>query len=216
MAWPDYIIYFMSRAKKSNTREPFDFYSTPTWCVHRLLEKVQFPSAGYWLEPSAGNGAIVKAIHSFKGNRVFNSPLPSNIHVVEIQEQLKEDLQALTPNVYVGDFLKYDFTKISATGQKAEVCIGNPPYNQALPIIQHALKQANTVCMLLRINFLSSEKRAAWMQANVPDLYVLPNRPKFKNNASDACEYGWFTWSACSTGKITILDVTPKDQRKSG
>lgn len=206
----------MSRTKKGNARDPFDFYSTPEWCVHRLLEKAQFTSAGYWLEPSAGNGAIVKALHSFKGNWAYNSPSPSNIYVVEVQEQFKEELQALTPHVHIGDFLKYDFTKSFKTGQKADVCIGNPPYNQALTMIQHAMKQANTVCMLLRINFLSSEKRAAWMQANVPDVYVLPNRPKFKNNGSDACEYGWFVWGPNTTGKITILDVTPKEQRKGG
>ncbi len=204
----------MSRTKKGNTRDPFDFYSTPEWCVHRLLEKVKFPSAGYWLEPSAGSGAIIKSIHSFKGNWVHNAPVTNNIYAIELQEQFKDDLLAVTPNVHIGDFTKYNFANMHSGGLKADVCIGNPPYNQALSIIQHAMKQSTIVCMLLRINFLSSEKRAKWMQTNVPDVYVLPNRPKFKNNSSDACEYAWFVWSANATGKITILDVTPKHLRR--
>lgn len=198
----------MSRTKKGNSRDPFDFYSTPEWCVHRLLEKVSFSTMNDWIEPTAGNGAIIKAVNSL--------PLiqqPKNIVAVELQERFEEDLKALVPNVFIQDYLTFDYSKVSTT--KASLAISNPPYKLALPVIQHALNQAETVCMLLRINFLASEVRADWMKKNVPDVYVLPNRPKFVNNGSDACEYGWFVWGPQASGKIVILDTTPKLERKT-
>lgn len=199
----------MSRTKKGNSRDPFDFYSTPSWCVDRLLEKVNFSTAHDWIEPTAGNGAIIKAL-------ISSSKLkqkPKNFVAVELQERFEEDLKTLVPNVFIQDYLSFDYSKISST--KASLAIGNPPYKLALPIIQHALTQAETVCVLLRINFLASETRAEWMKKNVPDVYVLPNRPKFVNNGSDACEYGWFVWGPQATGKITILNTTPKTERKT-
>jgi hypothetical protein len=205
----------MSRTKKGNARDPFDFYATPHWCVYRLLEEVNFPTAGYWLEPSAGNGAILYAMHKYsKDHPVFTAPDPEKTFAVEIQPDLEEALKAHTPNIHIGDFLQYDFSKHCKKQTKADVCIGNPPYKLALPIIQHAMKQAEVVCFLLRINFLASDARAEWMQENTPDVHVLPNRPKFKNGRSDACEYAWFVWGPNSTGKITILDKTPKSERK--
>lgn len=198
----------MSRTKKGNSRDPFDFYSTPSWCVDRLLEKVTF-TPGNWIEPTAGNGAIIKAL--------LASPKlgqkPTNIVAVELQDRFEEELKALVPNVFIQDYLSFDYSKVSS--QKASLAIGNPPYKMALPIIQHAMTQAETVCVLLRINFLASEARADWMKKNVPDVYVLPNRPKFINNGSDACEYGWFVWGPGSSGKITILDTTSKAERKT-
>jgi hypothetical protein len=45
----------------SGVRTPDDAYETPAWCVQRLLEKLQLPG-GNWLEPGAGDGAIIKAV----------------------------------------------------------------------------------------------------------------------------------------------------------
>ena len=201
-------ITFVSRKKKTEQREPFDFYSTPSWTVDRLFEKIQFSTKGDWIEPNAGNGAIIKAIGKNK-----NITKPNKIWAVEIQEAFEEELRKTNSDVFIQDFLKFDIKAHAAN--KATLAIGNPPYKFALPIIQHALTQADTVCFLLRINFLASNTRAAWMTKNIPDVYVLPNRPKFVNNRSDACEYGWFVWGKeANGGKIVILDTTPEKERK--
>lgn len=50
------------------------------------------------------------------------------------------------------------------------------------------------VCWPLRLNFLGSKKRCKWLQADMPDVYVLPNRPDFTGDGGDATEYAWFVW----------------------
>jgi len=68
--------------------------------------------------------------------------------------------------------------------------------------------------MLLRLNFLASERRQEWMKTDTPDVYVLPNRPSFRGKGSDATEYAWFVWDTFSTGRIFILDLTSKTVRQ--
>lgn len=56
----------------------------------------------------------------------------------------------------------------------------NPPFNLAQEFLSRSLGQAKTVVFLLRINFLGSAKRRAFLQANRPThLYVMSERPSF-------------------------------------
>ena len=86
-----------------------------------------------------------------------------------------------------------------APAQPFDVALGNPPFNLALEVIQHAMTMSSVVCMLLRINFLASQKRAAWMRRYTPSIYVLPKRPSFTGGKTDACEYAWFCWGLGSS-----------------
>ena len=55
---------------------------------------------------------------------------------------------------------------------------------------------STTVIMLLRINFLSSQKRYDFWQQFPPDgLFVLSKRPSFTGTGTDSQEYAWFVWS---------------------
>lgn len=84
-----------------------------------------------------------------------------------------------------------------------DLIISNPPYKYAMQFIERAMLWRRTeqslVVMLLRLNFLGSKKRAAWMRANKPSLAVTPKRPSFGKNkhgkrGTDATEYAWFIW----------------------
>lgn len=194
---------------KTNTeqqeRDPFDYYPTPKWTVHRFLEKAghRLPK-GTWVEPAAGNGAIIDAVKQF-GNGFETIDWVA----VEIQERFEEVLTQAAARVHINNFMKCRFSP------KAEVCITNPPYKLAETMVKHAQTQAKVVVMLLRINFLASEVRRDWMAKNTPDIYVLPNRPSFRGKGSDATEYAWFVWDDQSHGRIFILDSTPKGIRQS-
>ena len=66
-----------------------------------------------------------------------------------------------------------------------------------MEFIQRALPLRSShgaVVMLLRLNFLGSEKRASWLRANPPSIYVTPCRPDFTGGGGDATEYAWFVW----------------------
>lgn len=198
--------------KKHNTkgtkeqRDPFDYYPTPDWCVQRFLEKAanRLP-VGDWIEPTAGDGAIIRSITKF-GNGLEKNRWTA----VDVQERFKEPLEKLGANVWIGSYIKYTHPQ-----PKAKVCITNPPYKLAESIIKHAQTQSECVVMLLRINFLASEARRDWMAKDTPDIYVIPNRPSFRGKGSDATEYAWFVWDDKSCGKITILDSTPRGVRQA-
>ena len=78
-----------------------------------------------------------------------------------------------------------------------DLIITNPPYSAAEPIITHTLKTwpNATVVMLLRLNFLGSQKRKPfWDKHPVSELHILSKRPSFTGGGTDATEYAWFVW----------------------
>ncbi len=74
--------------------------------------------------------------------------------------------------------------------------------------------------MLLRVGFLESEKRKPfWEDVGMADVYILPNRPSFDGLGTDSACYAWFVWDneiIRDTGKIKILNYTPKEERWKG
>lgn len=194
----------MSATNRGAVRHPDDFYATPAWCVAALLRGCALPS-GRWLEPTAGDGAIVDEVLRHRRDVQWH-----------LWESRKEELRVgggllsrlLRPDfpvecvesAEIGDFLS-----MPVPSQPFDVALGNPPFNLALEVVRHALKMSRVVCMLLRINFLASQRRAAWMRANTPSIYVLPKRPSFKSDGkTDATEYAWFLWDG-QPSRVVIL-----------
>jgi hypothetical protein len=76
-----------------------------------------------------------------------------------------------------------------------DLIITNPPFSLAQEFITHSIARANTVFMLLRLNYLGSIKRYEWWKNNPPvALYVLSKRPSFTGSGTDATDYAWFVW----------------------
>jgi len=82
----------MSATGRGRERDEHDFYETPAWCVHRLLEAVPQLPGGAWLEPCAGKGAIIRAV-----NEVRKDPI--HWTAVEIDPSHRDDLCPLSPHV---------------------------------------------------------------------------------------------------------------------
>ncbi len=188
---------------------PDDFYATPAYCVNRLLEAVDLPG-GRWVEPGAGSGAIVRAVNAHRADVTWT--------VVEKRGEEETGLRSLDRvfNVLIADFLGDSFVG----GDGATVVIGNPPYNAAIDFITRclALFPRAHVAFLLRLNFAASGSRAALMRRCPPDVYVLPNRPSFRNGKTDATEYAWFVWPPYmrTHGTFQVLATTPAAERKAG
>lgn len=185
----------MSSTKRGSQRNNNDFYATPAWVTERLLKYVQLPG-GKWLEPSAGDGAIVRVAY-------IHAPTVS-IHANEIDPQHQQSLlNSGASLITIGDF----FSMNNQNGAY-NVCIGNPPFSMAQEFVEHSLTMSNEVVFLLRLAFLESKKRKALFdKIGVPDVYVLPERPSFINGKTDSCAYGWFRWYSTprSAGEIRIL-----------
>jgi len=194
----------MSATNRSKVRRIGDWYPTPSFCINRLLDEVTLPE-GHWLEPSAGLGALIQAVNG------HNSVTPT-WDACELSFWAYQALQPLCQNLFIGNFLKTDFEV-----GKYSVIITNPPYSIAMEFIEKALSlKPEKLVLLLRTNFIGSETRADFLRHNMPDTYVLPNRPSFAFGGSDSCEYGWAVWHKVpqSEGKIKMLNTTPLNERK--
>ena len=170
----------MSNGTGFGPTNDFDYYPTPSYCVDRLLEALELPG-GTWYEPCAGNGNIIKAVNALRSDVVWKAN--------EIQVQFKGQIEALVKpeNLTIADFLQ-------TTPPKVDVIITNPPYSLVGDFIVSSLMHANHVAMLLRLSFIASDKRASFLKRNMPDVYIIPNRPNFGPGVSDSTEYAWFVW----------------------
>ena len=180
----------MSSTNRGAERRGRDAYMTPDWLAEAIMPALRqrvntSPHAVplQVLEPACGEGAIVRAVK-----------------------------QGLAPCVVTAldlargnDFL--------ATRPQADwdLIITNPPYSQAEEFVRHAMKFQRTcfsmVAMLLRLGFLASQKRAAWLRKNTPSVYVTPRRPSFtEDGKNDSADYAWMIWGP-GEPKVGILET---------
>lgn len=192
----------MSATGRSAARDELDRYDTPEWCVERLLDADPLFSnpydGGRWLEPSAGNGAIVHAVDVWRNSRGFLLPQWTGI-----------DIAPRRAGIIECDFLAARFDR------PFNVVIGNPPYSMAEDFARRCVGLAPVVALLLRLNWLASAKRAAWMREHTPSVYVLPNRPSFTGRGTDATDYAWCVWRKGVAPEVRILATTPASERRT-
>lgn len=182
---------------------PLQIFNTPAWCVHRLLERVSLP-AGEWLEPSAGDGAIVAAVDDWYENHALGCEAGKDI------VWTKQDIRDLPGLTHVGDY------KQSQPLGRFDVGITNPAFGEAFDFVNRMMVQCDQVALLMRVNWLSSAMRRDWLSAHMPDVYVLPNRPSFEKHRTDNSEYCWLHWPTVrkrARGKVEVLAITPKAER---
>lgn len=188
-----------------------DFYPTPAWAVHRLLDDCG-PSL-LWvdraIEPSCGDGAIVRAVDSW-----------SHANGVQLVDWTGVELRrdAVSPDTRLaslveGDLLRWDWFG----GQEYGLALGNPPFSLAEQFIARCLNHCGVVAMLLRVSFLGSDERVPFFRgigAN-PALRVLPDRPSFDGIGQDSSTYAWFVWGSSTVQGVKMLDSTPLAIRKA-
>lgn len=206
--------------KIKTERHALDSYPTPPWVVAQLLRRLHLPG-GAWLEPGAGSGSLIRAVNALRSDVGWTA--------VEIQDRHREELSALAPRgVVICDFLRRGVGGVvpplaearhleGALGCRFAVAFGNPPYSRAADFVHAAKIWARYVVMLLRLNFLASEERQPWLSTDAPDVYVLPNRPKFRiGSGTDSTEYAWMVWDSLRPqprGLVQVLDLTPAELR---
>jgi hypothetical protein len=126
------------------------------------------PHGGAWLEPCAGEGAIVRVL--------AQSGVADHIVASDIRDCKAEQYAAGADRASVADYAT-PFNEGSVP-PRYHVAITNPPYNLADAIVRNMLLVADYVAILTRQGFVGHE-RASWMRTNMPDTYELPDRPSF-------------------------------------
>lgn len=196
----------MSATGRGKERRVNDFYETPAWPVRRYLDARALVWPGdRWIEPSAGRGAIIRAVDGWTDAQCVERVKWS---AIELDPKFMDLIN--TPRKLCMSFLAPELT----AERKFDLCMGNPPYKLAQEFIEKGLTVARKVAYLLRLNFLESGKRFKFFKSNPCDVFVLPNRPSFyQDGHTDATAYGWFEFGEGVSGKISILSTTPKAER---
>jgi methylase of polypeptide subunit release factors len=178
-------------AEKVNSHA-YEYYATPEWAVRRLLEHRRLH--GHILDPTAGSGAILKAIRNFG----YENPMTA----VEIRREEEEKLQEFG-SVFITDFLNWQ------PDQKYDTIITNPPFNIAKEIIMkcHEIRsEKGQIIMLLKTAHLETGDRYNfWQKYPVSYLYALSERPYFEgDNETDQAAYAWYVWDG-TEGTIKVI-----------
>lgn len=152
------------------SRRALDFYETPEWQTRALLRRQQI--AGRVFECCVGDGSLARALGPCATNDI-DSSRPADFH-----------LDAAIAESW-GKFPGADWV------------VTNPPFKQALPILEHAHKHAAVgVALLLRISFMEpTESRAPFLCVTPPHRQIVLPRWSYKNNGqTDSVTTAWFIW----------------------
>lgn len=151
-----------------------DFFPTPAWATHALIENERF-EGNIW-ESACGNGAM------------------SNVLEAAAQSVTSTDLYDRGFGEGGVDFLAADWC--------ADNIVTNPPYNAAEGFVKSGVRLARKkFALLLRLAFLEGANRANTIFAETPPsrVWVFSERITFYpagavQQGSGTTAYAWFVW----------------------
>jgi hypothetical protein len=163
--------------RDDGARNAFDYYPTPGWMTRSLLYSHPAIKGASVLEPCAGADAITSVL------RAAGCPVTGN------------DLDIRHGHRFYMDATSQEFWLRMAV-DPCEWVITNPPFNVALPILQHAVEHARIgVAFLLRKTFLEpTDERGPWLQAHPPTRIIGQPRYSFRGTGSDSVSCDWCVW----------------------
>ncbi|MGE3646674.1 MAG: DUF4942 domain-containing protein, partial [Beijerinckiaceae bacterium] len=106
----------------------FGYFPTPPEVSKRILDDCYLEPGMKVLEPSAGDGALIRALRERCDGL--------EIHAIELQEQFRDQLRPLAQRVTIGNFLTEDPEPIY------DRIVMNPPFDRGMDVahVQHARK----------------------------------------------------------------------------
>lgn len=172
--------------------------------MRSLLEACPLP-AGRWLEPGAGDGAIIRAVDDWRDGRALE---PVWWRAVEVnpahRPALERSIFRGRGEVVIDDFF-------SSPAGVWDCIIGNPAFHLSERYLSVCLQAAPVVVFLEKLNFLGSRRRHPFWQEHPADVYVLSERP-----FPDMTEYAWFVWGQCGAGPGRVRVLGPPENGDLG
>jgi len=176
-------------------RRELDQYFTPEWAVDKLMEHLKtwgIMKSPRILEPCSGKGNISSAIRK-KFDCVITNDLDPSMPADYFQDATRADLyREVVP----------------------DLVITNPPFSQALEVVQHSVESARIgAAILLRISFLEPTKaRGPWLAKNPPSKIVVLPRISFTGDGrTDSVTCAWMIWDKTNILVEPGICVIPKE-----
>lgn len=149
---------------------PQENYSTPAWCVRRLLEVAPWRDGATWprspriLEPCAGEGAIVRVLRAWYPMALIDAG--------DVRDTRDSLHAAGADRTAVGDATDMHCNWWRGWGN--DLVITNTPFSLWQDFAARGLESTRWLALLLRLGAL-----AHLGELPTPSVYVLPDRPNF-------------------------------------
>ena len=187
---------FIPTIKRNIDIEGADFFPTPAWATHALIDNEAF-EGDIW-ECACGDGAMSDVLE-LTGNNVYSSDLHDRGY---------------------GE-TGVDFTQ---NNRRFDNIITNPPYNSAETFVKKGLENANKkFALLLRLAFLEGGNRQNTIfKVNPPTrVWVFSERITFyaknaERKGSGTTAYAWFVWDKTDIGHTELLWLPLGYKKKYG
>jgi len=128
------------------------------------------------LEPTAGDGAIVRVLVDEGGCRVVTNDVDINHSTMTHEDARTDEYWRHAPRV--------------------SLVVANPPFASALDIVVHAVEHADVgVAMLLRKTWTEPVKaRGPWLAEHPPTRIIGLPRHRFHGRGTDSTSCDWHIW----------------------
>ena len=199
------------KAKPRKKKNPSEFYPTPEWVTTAFLQSGRLPlGASYlqqWLEPCAGDGAIISATNRYFASQKMTAPTWTG---VELRADLAKTAAARCPTAEItcGDAL--------ATPLATYDCVlTNPPFSLAEELYHRLRPLTRYLVFLLRVGWLESTCRQDLLASDLPDVGIISPRPSFTQGGNDNATYGWLVWGPerQTTSRFWICKLKPPERQ---
>ncbi|MBG67742.1 MAG: hypothetical protein CMF03_07620 [Hyphomonas sp.] len=166
-----------------------DFYPTPAWATHALLDNEKF-SGDIW-ECACGDGSMSEVLMT-TGNKVWSSDLFDRGYG-------ESGVDFLTSQI------------------RSDNIITNPPYNAAKKFVEAGIPLVkNKFALLLRLAFLEGADRARTIFSDCPPsrVWVFSERITFypagaERKGSGTTAYAWFVWDKNASDRTELKWLAP-------
>ncbi|NUO50703.1 MAG: hypothetical protein HOV80_17775 [Polyangiaceae bacterium] len=209
----------MRRAKDKQLGGKTQLYSTQQYAVHRLLDVIDLPRGGKYLEPGIGVGAIARAMASYEladGTRPYSA---IEWHGWEIEPRIasaglrRMRDAGLNVRVTTGDFLSMQLGI-----DRFDCSVMNPANSITEACVRKSLTVSALACVYQPLQWYSSATRAAFFEEHRPErILVMPDRPKFVGDDSPMQTWCWYVIPQKPAAKTYIerLSLTELTVRKA-
>ncbi len=176
-------IPLMEEVGDPQTRREGDFYETRRWQMAVLLTRVHLDPSWTYVEPAAGNGAIVKMLQAQRLQKVWTND------VVQREMPLLSTADATDPATW---------RRMRDAMGHIDVTLTNMPFVLAFPMIQLAVEYSRraVIALLRRTWDEPTIERNEWLAAHPCTAQIVPPRADYRGTGSgESATHAWFIWA---------------------